>query len=193
MSYGLSVVSSPAEEPVTTEAAKAHLRVEHNADDSYIGGLVSAARGWVEARCRRALVTQTLRMSLDSFPPVIRLPRSPVQSVAQIQYVDLGGATQTLDASKYRLDSESLVPRITPAYGDSWPPTQAVTNAVTVTFVAGYGGAAAVPEELKQAIKLLVGTYYDPVRQTVIVGGAASPMPHAAEYLVGPFRIMGVD
>ena len=34
-------------------------------------------------------------------------------------------------------------------------------NAVNVTFVAGYGGASAVPSSFKQAIQLLAGHWYE--------------------------------
>ena len=37
--YGLTVLSGPATEPVTTAEAKAHLRVEHGSDDTLIGSM----------------------------------------------------------------------------------------------------------------------------------------------------------
>jgi uncharacterized phiE125 gp8 family phage protein len=187
--YGLTVVTPPAEEPVSTEAAKAHLRVEHNVDDPYIAALVTSARELVELRCSKALCTQTLRLHLDEFPDVIRLPRSPVQSVTEVRYVDTAGAEQVLDPSLYRVDTASREPRITPAYGQAWPATRPVTHAVTVRFVAGYGDPAAVPKALVQAMLLLVGTYYDSVRQTVIVGTNATELPQAAKSLMGLFRV----
>lgn len=187
--YGLSVVTAPAEEPVSLAEAKTHLRVEHDDDDAYISALISAARESAEQYLHRALITQTLKMSLDAFPAVIRLPRSPVQSITSIQYVDDAGETQTLDASDYRLDKESIVARIEPAYGETWPTTRPVSNAVTVTFVAGYGAASAVPAPVKQAMKLHIGTYYDIVRANVALGAVPAAMPQAADYLLGPFRV----
>lgn len=187
--YALSVVTPPAQEPVTVEEAKAHLRVEHDAANGYIGALVTSARELVESRCAKALVTQSLRLHLDAFPDVIRLPRAPVQSVTEVRYVDTAGDEQVLDPSVYRVDIASLQPRITPAYGQAWPATLPVTHAVTVRFVAGYGEPGDVPKALVQAMLLLVGTYYDPVRQTVIVGTIASKLPQSADFLMGPFRV----
>lgn len=188
MKYALSVVTAPALEPVSRAEAKAHLRVEHDAEDAYIESLITSAREYVESRCSRALVTQTLRLHLDAFPSVIRVPRIPLQSVSEVRYLDTAGDEQVLDPSAYRVDVAGLVPRITPAYGQSWPATLPVTHAVTVTFVAGYGDPEDVPRSLVQAMLLIIGTYYDPVRQTVIVGTGASKVPHSAEFLMGPHR-----
>ena len=202
--YGLTVDTVPAAEPVSTADAKTHLRVAIAADDSYIDALVKSSRMHVEELLQRVLITQTLKMSMDEFPPdilwlpvlsirdadpALYLPRSPVQSVASVKYVDDQGTIQTLAASKYRVDTESLVPRITPAYGETWPTTRPITNAVEVLFVAGYGLAGSdVPAPIIHAIKLLIGTHYDPVRATVAMG-AAMKLPDAADALLGPYRV----
>jgi uncharacterized phiE125 gp8 family phage protein len=85
-----------------------------------------------------------------------------VQSVSSVTYVDEAGATQTLASSGYQVDVTSLPPRVTPAYGAYWPAARGTTyQAVRVTFVAGYGLAAAVPDALKAAIKLLTSHWYE--------------------------------
>lgn len=210
MRYGLTVDTEPSAEPVTVAEAKTHLRVDGSDDDTYIGALVTAARQHVEHVTSRALVTQTLALTLDHFPGtahgildlrmrpeelrgrghdwVIRLPRSPLQSVSSITYIDDAGASQTLAASKYDVDTSSLVPRITPAYSEVWPTTRPIPNAVTVTFVAGYGAAADVPAALKQAMLVLIGTMYEH-RETVVAGAAPEKVPHTFDYLTGPYRV----
>jgi len=209
--YGLTVDVAPAAEPVLTADAKEHLRVEITTDDDYIDTLVASARDFVEDHLQRKLITQTLDMTLDRFPPSlsfvslhhnhhhhdhalghdpsIYLPRSPVQSITSIKYIDDAGVEQTLAVGKFKLDTKSLVARVVPAFGEEWPTTRAEINAVTVKFVVGYGAAGAdVPAAIIHAIKLLVGTFYDPVRATVIVG-SATKMPDAADFLLGPFRV----
>lgn len=61
-------VTPPAIEPVTLDEAKAHLRVDINAEDSLITRLISDAREWVERFLRRSLITQTWALYLDAFP-----------------------------------------------------------------------------------------------------------------------------
>ena len=101
-------------------------------------------------------------MVLDRFPTlIISPPHPPLVSVTGIVYVDTDGADQTLGSSVYRVDTVNEPGRITLEYNQSWPSTREVTNAVTITYQAGYGKAAAVPDDVKAAIKLLVGHLYE--------------------------------
>jgi len=134
----LKVTVNPFAEPISRDEIKIHLRVDSTADDELIDVLITAAREWCENYQNRSYVAQTFQLKMDSFPDVIELPRSPLISVSSIQYVDADGDTQTITASDYRVDSNSEPARITPAYDVSWPSVRAVTDAVTVTFIAGY-------------------------------------------------------
>lgn len=133
------VVFLPAAvKPISLTAAKEHLRVTSTDEDALIASLIKVAAGRVETFCRRALVKQTRKLVLDCFPRVIEPQRSPLRSVSSIQYLDTAGQLQTLDASRYRVDTYSCPGRIVPAYGDSWPSTLPEPNAVIVTYVAGH-------------------------------------------------------
>lgn len=183
--WSLELVTGPAAEPITLAQAKAQLRVEVTDDDVLIEGLIAAVRQGVEER-GYALITQTWDLHLDRFPSIIRIPRAPVQSISSITYVDTDGETQELAAALYTADLTCTPARIVPAYGESWPSTRRVPQAVTVRFVAGYGdggatpdGAGAtpdpVPERIRQAMKVdLAGLYY--VRSP-LVAGAVTPLP----------------
>lgn len=186
---GLAVILEPSVEPVSVTEAAAHLRVETHEDDDYLMGITRASRALVENYTRRALVTQTMRLTLDSFCCPIRLPRSPVQSVSAITYLDTNGTRQTLSSTLYQVDASELVATVFPTSGSWWPQVTEQPGSVRVDFVAGYGLAHAVPEALKQAIKLIIGTMYDGPRATILVGDSVSVVPHAAEYLMGPYRI----
>lgn len=183
--YGLTTYTAPATEPVTLTELQTHLRVTVNEESELITSLGKAARETVERLTGRSLITQTLRLTLDEFPDwEIRLPRPPLVSVTSITYVDAAGTTQTLSASLYRVDTYSEPGRIEPAYGEVWPSAREVAGAVNVLYVAGYGAAAAVPYNLKLAIKLLVGHWFAN-REQVVVGMAltAPPIPFQAEAL----------
>ena len=62
----------PVVEPVSLAEAKAHLRVDGEAEDDLIMGLISAAREWVEVYLDRTLITTQWTMKLDSFPTMAR-------------------------------------------------------------------------------------------------------------------------
>jgi hypothetical protein len=64
----LKLIQAPASEPVSLADAKNHLRVDVTDDDVLIGGLITAARVAAENICRRAFVTQSWTLFLDTFP-----------------------------------------------------------------------------------------------------------------------------
>jgi uncharacterized phiE125 gp8 family phage protein len=193
VSESLTLVSAPASEPFALDDAKTHLKVDVTTDDELISTLLIAARELCETVTHRAFITQTWDYKLDAFPTCdeLWLPKPPVSSVTSISCVDGTGTTQTWGASYYRLDAptgpHARRARITPAYGVVYPSTQDVTGAVTVRFVCGYGGAAAVPSSIKAAMKLLIGHWYEN-RESVNVGNIVNVMPQAADALLWPFK-----
>ncbi len=147
--------------------------------DSEISALVRAARTTAESKTRRALVTQTWDLILDRFPCwEITLPKSPVQSVTSITYVDDNGQTQTLDSAEYLVDTSSAPGRITPAFGKSWPVSRWQNNAVTIRFVCGYGSASDVPAGIKQWMLVRIKHFVDN-KGPVVVGTISSEFPRS--------------
>lgn len=85
-------------------------------------------------------------------------PIGPLQSVSQIQFINLNGQLTTLDPSLYVVDTTSKQARISPAFGQYWPPTQMIQDAVKITFVAGY---TKVPSSIRLAICELAAAWFD--------------------------------
>lgn len=193
MRYNLRQTVAPSVEPVTTTEAKLHCRVDYDADDTLFAAWITAAREYAETYQRRALITQTFEMALPCFPcGEIVIPRPPLQSISSITYVDQDGTTQTWDSSKYQVDTKGLVGRVKPAYNESYPSTRPDTyNAVTITFVAGWGNAAtAVPALTKTAIKVIVEHLNDNGRGMEIVGTIITKVPFNIENLLNPHRVL---
>jgi uncharacterized phiE125 gp8 family phage protein len=184
--------SAPAVEPITLAEAKEHLDVTHSESDDYITALISTARQAAEKFQGRAYITQTLQYRLDGFPESreILLPRPPLQSVSSVVYVDSNGSSQTWDASGYQVDSNGYVGRIAPIPTDIWPTTESGRmNAVTVTYIAGYGDTASdVPDPIKHAIKLMIADWFDE-RNSTIVGTVVAKMPASAQNLLWQDRV----
>lgn len=149
--------------PVTLANIKLHLKIEtaETDDDTLITTLISAATTVCQEFQHRSYVTQTRILYFDRFPLMFSVPYPPLISVTSIQYVDTDGDTQPLDTDQYRVDIGNQPGRITEAYNVSWPATRDITNAVVLTYSAGYGTAAEVPDVIKAAIKLLVGHWYE--------------------------------
>ncbi len=188
----LTLVTPPTVEPVSVQECKDWLRVDHSADDALILALATAARHYCEDRQNRAYCSQTWKASLDAYPAAFSLWRSPVVSVTSVQYVDTDGATQTLSSSEYTLDALSEPGRVVPAYNASWPSIRAVPNAVTLTFVCGYGAAADVPEIFKSAIKMYVADAYEN-RESIVVGPSVNRSPITVDMMLQPDRLMVVS
>ena len=187
--YALTQVTAPLTEPLELDDAKNHLGVDLSDDDGMIERLTGVARRQAEAYLGRTLITQTWEQHLDRFPVwTIEVPRPPLRSVESLVYIDSAGTAQTLPKERYRVDAASEPGRITPAYGETWPATRAATNAVTVQFKAGYGDKAVdVPEDIRQALLLLVGSFYGH-REDIVVGETVARLPRGAEALLGPYR-----
>lgn len=200
-------------EPVTVPEAKAHLRVDFADDDDYIQSLISAARWKLEREYRRAIVSQTLVLALDFFGtpertrdstfPVSYWPptgyqypinstidlRPPVQSITSIKYYDPSMVLQTVPGGNYLLDSISEPARVSPVIGVNWPSTANVPNAVQITFLAGYTDPTLCPENIKLALKMVVGNFYENREETVIgTRLVALQLPDGVEKLMSPFK-----
>lgn len=190
----LTLVTAPAAEPITTAEAKTHLRVDSSDDDTYIDTLIKAARRWIEHTHGVMAVNTTYDGSLDAFPHVdgaIVFPRYPLSSVTSITYHDDDLTTSTVFSSgSYQVDAAKRPPRIVLKNGSSWPTDSLrLSSGVVVRFVAGYGAAAsAVPEDIKHAVKLLVGQMYAH-REPEVTNATVAPIQFAVESLLSPYRL----
>lgn len=179
------VTTQPALEPVTLEQAKLHLRVDWTDDDAQISDLITAARAWCEQGLRRALITQTLKATIQLPEPVqgklsgvvgrvgwpIELPMTAAGTLQSVSLAEIETQIATfasLVATDDYLVDESSEP------GRIWLAAAAIAMwsvslnypgsvpRVRVTYVAGYGAtAASVPYPIRQAILRGVGHLYE--------------------------------
>lgn|SRR5574337_1304521 len=184
--------TAPAVEPVTLEEAKNHLRVDLDDDDSLIESLVRAAREHAEVFTGRALISQTWEAYLDEWPKgdSISLPYPPLKSVTGVYYTGTDGNETELAGTEYAVDTVSIKGRVVLKSGKSWPSAElGPLNPIRIRFVAGYGDTAlGVPEGIRSAIKLILGTLYQ-YRETIIIGTIVSEMPMAIDSLLWPYRV----
>lgn len=195
-----TLVTPPSDDPISLAEVKAHCRISIDDDDGLLAGYILAARQHLEGETRRAFLTQTWDLTLDCCWPRERiggqlkrrivLPRPPVQSVTSIKYIDTNGVEQTLAADQYKLAKSGTGEwLIEPAYGVTWPSVRNEMAAITVRFVAGYGGATTgnLPEPLRQAMLLLVGHFNE--NREAVAAGDFTELPLAVSSLVFPFRV----
>ncbi len=213
----LIVKTAPTQEPITLQDAKDHLRVATDDDDAYITNLIRTARFNLERAYDLALITQSLVLGRDYFPAVFGMGwgwtpswwlgttwmaqydtqemrygyinlRPPVQSITQVTYLDTTGASQVWASSNYVLDSDSRPARFMLNIGKTFPATAPLLGAVKVEFVAGYTTQALVPDDIKQALRLLIGNWYEN-RESVVVDTrlVALELPQSVQMLMAPY------
>lgn len=182
------LIVEPIEEPITLDDAKDHLRVDGTDEDALIMAYIKAARRQCELVARRAMVTQTWELALEAWPAgcYIQLPYPPLQSVTSVTYVDSAGVSAVMSSADYLVDTYRQPGRVSLGYNKSWPSvTLRPGPSIVVRYVVGYGAPKDVPETYKQAIKLLVGHYYENREAVVIQAGAmATQVPMAVDALL---------
>ena len=202
----MQLITPPAGEPVSLQEAKAHLRVDFDDDDGLIQALIAAARQAAQTITNRQLMSARWKLVMDSFPGpslmgvpagqpfslpghAILIHKSPVLNVVSINYLDMAGVLQSMPASNYTVDAACEPARITPVFGQIWPIALPQIGAVSVTFDAGYGAAASVPEGIKSWIKLRVGSLYAHREEVAALSrGRIEPLPFV-DGLLDPFKV----
>lgn len=211
--YKLTLVTSPAEEPITTAEAKTHLRITTSDDDTYIGNLITAAREKGELYTGMAFITQTWKMFMDDFPfqtkdlwwsgvreasinifnqrDYFEIPLFPLQSITHIiTYAD-DDTSSTMSASLYYVSAYSGLRarrgRVTLRENGVWPSPSRTEDGVEVQFVAGFGLSASVPYQIKQALLEEVAYLYE---NRGSCSGSDGISSDSAKKLLGPFKSM---
>lgn len=213
----LIVKTQPAVEPISLAEAKAHLNVSSADDDALIQQLVKAARAHLERVYNVAFVSQSLVMGRDYFPAVFGMGwgwspgwwlgntwmaqydaqelrygyialRPPASAITTVTYLDPTGASQVWPSTNYILDADAWPSRFSLALSKTYPATAPLLGAVKIEFVTGFPDALSVPDDMKAALKLLLGEYYQN-REDVIIDTriVAVPIPDGVHALMSPF------
>ena len=180
----LTLLSPPAAEPITLSDLKDHLRVTQGDEDALITGVLVAAVRAVEARAGLALMSQQWRLTLDCVPAeTLRLPIAPAAALDGATVTDAEGAPQAVDAALYEFSAgfPGRLRAVAP-----WPRPGVALDGVAIDFTAGFGSAAAVPEPLKQAVKLLAAHFFE-TRESAGEQRVYS-VPRAVDALLAPYR-----
>ncbi len=183
----MRVVVVTAPEPVvSTEEAKAHLRVNHPDEDALIEAMVAAATAHIdgpEGWLGRAIGRQTLEARFDAFEPFGQsLPCPPVISIVSVTYIDVNGVEQTLAPTAFDLfDCD-----ITPAWASSWPSVRSQREAVRVRYEAGY---TTLPKPLRAAILLMVSDLWSNRGTVSTVTASEIPLSTSVASLLSPYRV----
>lgn len=162
------VITGPTTEPISATEAKLHCRIDTSADDTLVAQYIKAARKLIEKATGRTIHQQTLEWHLDAFPSesYIVLPRAtPLISITSITYKDSDATVNTMSASEYIADTDTMPGRVVLAYNASWPSFTAYpVNPIKVRYTAGIATASPVTEcgeDIKIPMYLLTAHLYE--------------------------------
>jgi uncharacterized phiE125 gp8 family phage protein len=186
----LKLKTAPSTTPITLAEAKAHLRVDHTDEDTLIQTLLDAAVSHFDGYTGilgRCMISQVWELYYDAFPSGdMQVPLGNIISIDTVEYVDPTTEIYTTWAdTNYEVDEESVEGWIVPI--DTWPTAMETTNAVRVTFTAGFGASAAsVPAAIRAALLLMIGHLYK--NREAVADAAMAELPMGVRALVDPFR-----
>lgn len=172
---------------MTLEAARHNCSLSDGDHDEALTSLIQQAREYCEERTDVSLITTQWLMTFDRFPRCenwLYLPRWPLASVDQIQYVDSTGtlATISTDSIVTRIDSQGRG-RFALVDWTSWPDTRVTPDAVKITFTAGWTAPELVPAMWQRAILMLV-TWWFEQREAAVLGTIANTAPIGVDDLL---------
>jgi len=182
-----TLLTAPSVEPISLTEAKAHLRIDHTAEDDTITEMIVAARQALEDSSGLALITQSWRVALDAWPGLfVELPKRPAQSVTEVRVTNLNGVETIIESAAYDLKSAGGLARLVKTPAAVWPTPGRLAGGIEIDYVAGYGDAAAnVPRALRQALLMVIAHVYE---NRELMGDAGAPLPAGVDALIAPYR-----
>lgn len=172
-------------EPIELAEAKERLGIRTAARDAEIVRLIKAAREHIEDYTDHILARRSLKIHGTGWSG-----RSPLL----MHFRPLDGAVLTAvrrylaDGTLEAVPGAALIgDRVFPAEGSAWP---SAPYGHEVEVEAGYADAADIPEQLIQAMLLLVGHWFEN-HEAVIVGTSAAELPLGVKDLCRGFREPG--
>lgn len=179
------LVTEAATCPVELAEAKAFCDVQFDDDDAKLGDALATAFDWLQppSGClRQSIAEQTLCIDLHCWPlRCLHLPAGPATTIEHVKYFDVNNAEQTLDASNYFLDRDTLM--LSPTFTS--PALYMRPSAVRVTYKAGL---ASLPPKLKTAILRITKQLYD-FRDELVAGVTFDPEMFGVGDLIRNYRV----
>ncbi len=155
---------------IEMEDAKMHLRMRSDESefDGEVAAAIAAASSFLDVDregfggLRFPLVSQGWASRGARFcGGLLRLPFAQVTGVDRITYWGTDGAQHEVDPASYILARRGRVYEVALLGGYAWPVLADRPDAAAVEFQAGFADAASVPDDIRQAARILVSHFFD--------------------------------
>ncbi len=196
------LITSATGRPINVGVMKMQLRLSTStgtgSESTFIGNLIDTATKRVEELTGQKLLLQTWKAYPSAWPSTrnyIKMPYSPllhITSSTGVVYKNSSGSTYLMASTgdnSWREDTVSKPGRLILENDADWPgETLYNINPIAIQFRCGYGTSAAgdatkIPWELIQAVKMLVGHWYEN-REASMVGKAVTMIPDGFDALI---------
>lgn len=172
---------------------KNHLYIVGTADDTELTNKIKEVASLCESFTNRSFLNATYEFALSGFPTenYIYIPKPPLVSVSKVEYYDVSGELQEMNLADFFVDTRGDIGRLVLRAGKSYPATESGhPYPVIITFVAGYGNThASIPQDLKNAIKLLVGSAWENRQNDFVIQGVGvKALPNGAWFTLWAYK-----
>lgn len=180
---------------VSLDEARNHLRiigVDHDAD---IQNAIAAASAVLDVDedgfggLGFPLVAQQWSVKASGFTSkLLRLPFPRISSVDEVRYLPTVGAAQVVPSEQYVMTRKGRLSHLVLLSAFECPALADRPDAVEILFTAGWANVASVPEDIKQAAKLLMAHFFEN-RQAEIEGAVTSKLQYGVDRLTARYRM----
>ncbi len=155
----LTVITPPAEAPLSLEETKAFLRIGTDNEDNLVAGLIAAAGDVFESETGLALVQRRIKRHYRAWPNSahrngVALQPAPV-ILLEAMHIETGSGVVLEDASAHFITLDDALVLV----GGALPHIPGGALA-TVTFLAGFASAAEIPARYKLALLQIIAAAY---------------------------------
>ncbi|MEQ1650701.1 MAG: head-tail connector protein [Hyphomicrobiaceae bacterium] len=186
----LILTAPPAVEPVSLVEAKAHLRVDGDAENILIQSLILTSRLHIETAFGLALIQQSWAIFRDAWPSAreVMLPLNPIKSIDAIRLYDATGTFILAPLAGFTVDSSANQSRLVRHANLTLPQPHRPANGIEIAVTAGFGpNPSDVPAPIRHALLLLVAHWYEH-RDPSEIGTEETRVPQAVSDLLAPWR-----
>lgn len=184
----VTTLAPPAAEPVSLAEAKEYLRIGGDGEDGLVGSLIAGARARIEALASVAMITRSLRVTMDWWPRgavekrTVVMPVRPADELIAVRVFNGSGVAQTV-TDRFKLARGRSARLVWTDGAFPWPGQR--YNGIEIDYAAGFGEEPDdVAEGLRLAVKRLAAHAYHNRDGDTLNG----PLPSDVAGLISPWR-----
>ena len=184
----VTTLAAPAAEPLGLAEAKEYLRIGGDGEDGLVQSLIVGARARIEQLAGVAMITRTLRVTMDWWPRgaiekrTVVMPVRPADELVAVRVFNGAGDAQTV-TDRFTLARGRSARLVWTSGSFPWPGQR--YNGIEIDYAAGFGDEPDdVAEALRLAVKRLVAHAYHARDPETLRG----PLPEDVAGMISPWR-----